>query len=162
MPGPPARGVDTLYNVAEVCGTASDSCSSLAVLQMASIRDCLLDNDCERLWDACSRQPWTVSREDWYAGHCLPNPSNVASTLCQWRLQEEPGDCQLKIGGLTRCTSMRRVSTLCSPLTPLHPWQHDPPLSSKIVIDLSNHTPVQTSESRGLGNLAEERTSLVC
>jgi hypothetical protein len=28
---------------------ASNSCSPLAVLQMASIRDCLLGNDCERL-----------------------------------------------------------------------------------------------------------------
>ena len=84
----------------------------LAVLQMASIRDCLLDNDCESLWDACNRPPWTVSREDWYAGHFLPNRSNVASTPCQWRLQEEPGHGQLKIGGLTHYVSMRRGSTL--------------------------------------------------
>jgi hypothetical protein len=46
-------------------------------------------------------------------------PSLHLSTL---RLQEEPGHGQLKIGGLTRCVSMRRVSTLCSPLTPLHPF----------------------------------------
>jgi hypothetical protein len=131
-----------------VC-TASDTCSSLAVLQMASIRDCLLDNDCELLWDACSRPPWTVSREDWYAGHFLPNPSNVASTPRQLGLQEEPGHGQLKIGGLTRCISMRRVSTLCSPLTPLHPWQHNPPLPSKIVIDLSNHTPCKFPSPEG-------------
>ncbi len=68
----PLRTVMTPYTMLQeyvvVC-KASDSCSSLAVLQMASIRDCLLDNDCERLWDACSRLPWTVSKEDWYAGH---------------------------------------------------------------------------------------------
>ena len=56
---------------------------------------------------------------------------------------------QLKIGGLTRCIFMRRVSTLCSPLIPLHPWQHDPPLPSKIVIDLSNHTPCKLPSPEG-------------
>ncbi len=91
---------------------ASDSCSSLAVLQMAPISDCLLDNDCELPWNACSRPPWTVSREDWYAGNFLPNPSNVSSTPCQWRLQEKPGHGQLKIGDLTRCVSMRPHSVL--------------------------------------------------
>jgi hypothetical protein len=44
---------------------------------------------------------------------------------------------------------MRRVSTLCPPLTPLHPWQHDPPLPSKIVIDLSNHTPYKLVSPEG-------------
>ncbi len=75
----------------------------------------------------------------------------MASTPCQWRLQEEPGSGQLKIG-LTRCICMRRVSTLCSPLsplTPLHPWQHDPPLPSNIVIDLSNHTPCKLLSPEG-------------
>ncbi len=44
---------------------------------------------------------------------------------------------------------MRSVSTLCSPLTPLHPWQHDPPLPSKIVMDLSNHTPCKRLSPEG-------------
>ena len=114
-----------------------------------SVTACWIMIDCERLWTACSRPPWTVSREDWYAGHSFPHPSNVASTLCQWRLQAESGSGQLKIGGLTRCISMRRVSTLCSSLTPLHPWQHDPPLPSKIVIDLSTHTPCKLPSPEG-------------
>ncbi len=51
----PLRTVLTPYTMLQeyvvVC-EASDSCSSLAVLQIASIRDCLLDNDCELLWEA--------------------------------------------------------------------------------------------------------------
>ncbi len=128
----PLRTMMTPYTMLQeyviVC-KASDSTNPLTVLQMASIHDCLLDNDCERLRDACSRP---VSRENWYAGHFLPNPSNVASTPCQCRLQEDPGHGQLKIEGFTRCVSMRRVSTLCSPLIPLNPWQHAPPYPRRL------------------------------
>jgi hypothetical protein len=109
---------------------------------MALIRDCLLDNDRERLRDACSRSPWMVSREDWYAGHFLPNSSIGALIPRSWRLREEAGQGQLKLGNIARCISARRVLKLCSPPVPLplHPLQPDPPLPSKVVIDVSNHT----------------------
>jgi hypothetical protein len=100
-----------------------------------------------------------VSREDWVAGHFLLNPSNVASAPWYWRLQEEPGHGQLKIGSLASCVSTPSVSTLCSPLTPRHPsgWQHDPPLPSKIVIDLSNHTPCKLLSPEGWEILRRNR-----
>ena len=123
-----------------IVGTVSDSCFPLAVLQMAMIRDCLLDNDQERLRDACSRSPWMVSREDWYAGRFLPNSSTGALLPRNWKLKEAAGQGQLKLGNIARCISARRGSKLCSPPAPLHPWQRDPPLPSKVVIDVSNHT----------------------
>ena len=138
------RAVMTPYMMLQeyvIVGTVSDSCSPLAVLQMALIRDCLLDNDRERLRDACSRSPWIVSREDWYAGHLLPKSSMGAPIPRNWRLQEEAGQGQLKLGNIARCISARRVSKLCSSPVQLHPWQQDPPLPSKVVIDVSNHTP---------------------
>ena len=113
------RAVMTPYMMLQeyviVC-TVSDSCLPFAVLQMALIRDCLLDNDreLERLRDACSRSPWMVSREDWYAGHFLPNFSIGALIPRSWRLREEAGQGQLKLGNIARCISARRVSKLCS------------------------------------------------
>ena len=118
------RAVMTPYMMLQeyvIVGTVSDSCSPLAVLQMALIRDCLLDNDRERLRDACSRSPWMVSREDWYAGHFLPNSSMGAPIPRNWRLQEEAGQGQLKLGNIARCISARRVSKPCSLPVPLHP-----------------------------------------
>jgi hypothetical protein len=68
---------------------ASDSCSPLAVLQMTRICDCLLDDDREQLWDACSRSPCTVSREDWYVGHLFRTPP-------YWLQPLVIGDCRSK------------------------------------------------------------------
>ena len=83
-----------------IVGTVSDSCLPLAVLQMALIRDCLVDNDRERLRDACSRSTWMVSREDWYAGHFLPNSSTGAQIPRNWKLKEATGQGQLKLGNI--------------------------------------------------------------
>ena len=117
------RAVMTPYMMLQeyviVC-KASDNCSPLAVLQTALISDCLLDSDRERLRDACSRSPWMVSMEDWYAGHFLQNSFIGAPIPRNWRLQEEAGQGQLKLGNIARCISARRVSKLCSPPVPLH------------------------------------------
>jgi hypothetical protein len=81
---------------------------------------------------------------------CFPNPSNVAPTPCNWKLQEEAGHGQVKIGSLASCFFTRRVSAPCSPPAPFHPWQHDPPLLSKVVINLLNHTPCKLPSPEGL------------
>ena len=146
------RAVMTPYMMLQeyvIVGTVSDSCLPLAVLQMALIRDCLVDNDRERLRDACSRSPWMVSREDWYAGRFLPNSSTGALLPRNWKLKEAAGQGQLKLGNIARCISARRGSKLCSPPAPLHPWQRDLPLPSKVVIDVSNHTPCALPSPEG-------------
>ncbi len=51
--------------------------------------------------------------------------------------------------GFCQKVSFKQRSLLCSPLTTLHPWQHDPPLPSKIAIDLSNHTPCKLLSPEG-------------
>jgi hypothetical protein len=104
---PLANGNDSLHDEAGVCDCniivymASFSCSPLAALQMALPRDSLLDHDREWLWDACSRPPWTVSREDWYAGHFFSNSSIVAPSSRNWRLQEEAASGHDQIGSIT-------------------------------------------------------------
>ena len=90
-----------------------------------------------------------MSREDRYAGHFFLSSSVGAPIPRNWRLQEEAGQGQLKLGKIARCFSTRRESTLCSPPAPLHPWQHEPPLPSKVVIDVSNHNPCALPSPEG-------------
>ncbi len=47
-----------------IVSSATDDSAPLAALQLGLVRDCLLDSDRELLRDACSRPPWTVTREE--------------------------------------------------------------------------------------------------
>ena len=61
-----------------------------------------------------------------------------------WRLQQARDELQPLVG-LGQGILTRRESyctlTLVRPFTPTYIWQTEPPLPSKIVVDLSNHTP---------------------
>ena len=84
----------------------------------------------------------------------------VRRTLCPKLLHRGPNPSQLEAegSGWSGSAQARKHSAmyigaswskLCSPPAPLHPWQRDPPLPSKVVIDVSNHTPYALPSPEG-------------
>ena len=119
----------------------------VGVFEASLLRDILKDNAADRLSEACSRPPWRISREDlnfWFP--CIRREGPVIAQSAQplWRLQPA-GDGLQQLVGLGQGILTRRESycklTLARPFTPTYIWQTEPPLPSKIGVDLSNHTP---------------------
>ena len=107
-------------------------------MQTALVRDTLKGADCERLDVACGRPCWRVTTNDYYAGHCF-NKQEVSKPL-SWNLQ--PGNSsQTEFTGLVQYISQRRRRIAPLPVSTPQPWQADPPLPSRIVIDVSHHHP---------------------
>ena len=77
----------------------------------------------------------------------------VCRTFFPELLHRGSNPSQLETAGRGRLWSAQarkhRVSTSCSTPAPLHPWQDDFPLPSKVVIDVSNHTPCNLSSPEG-------------
>jgi hypothetical protein len=119
---------------------AVDDATPLTVLQMALVRDCLIGADRERLRDACARPCWTVAQDEYYAGHHFTE-SCECGTAPGWKLQPASSTGQLEITGLVRCIAQRRHGKVPCPVVILHPWQAEPPLPSKVTIDISHHLP---------------------
>ena len=119
----------------------------VGVFEASLVRDVLKDNAADRLSEACSRPPWRISREDlncWFPCIRREGPAIAQSAQPLWRLQPA-GDGLQQFVGLGQGIHTRRESfgkgTLTRPFTPTYIWQTEPPLPSKIVVDLSNHTP---------------------
>ena len=116
----------------------TDDEAPLTVMQTALVRDCLKGADRERLDVACGRPCWRVTTNDYYAGHCF-NKQEVSKPL-SWNLQ--PGNSsQTEFTGLVQYISQRRRRIAPLPVSTPQPWQADPPLPSRIVIDVSHHHP---------------------
>jgi hypothetical protein len=64
-------------------------------------------------------------------------------------LQEEGGRGQLKMIGLVQYLFKHPTSLCFSPPVESHPWQTDPPLPSKVVIDITHHLPRQLQSPNG-------------
>jgi hypothetical protein len=58
-----------------------------------------------------------------------------------WQLQPTGGEGMQRLAGLSQGIYRRREPTIISSSTPSYIWQTDPPLLSKIVVDLSKHIP---------------------
>ena len=117
------------------------------MFEASLVRDVLKDNAADRLSEACSRPPWRISREDlncWFPCIRREGPAIAQNAQPLWRLQPA-GDGLQQFVGLGQGIHTRRESfgkgTLTRPFTPTYIWQTEPPLPSKIVVDLSNHTP---------------------
>ena len=118
----------------------ADDATPLTVLHMALVRDCLIGADRERLKDACTRPRWTVAHDEYYAGHHL-TAFGESGTAPGWKLQARGPAGQTELTGLVQYITHRRSGALSRPIIILHPWQADPPLPSKVVIDISHHLP---------------------
>ena len=119
---------------------AVDDTTPLTILQMALVRDCLIGADRERLKDACARPSWTVAQDEFYAGHYFTG-SRECGTAPSWKLQAANSTGQLELTGLVLCITQRRHGIVPRPTVILHPWQMEPPLPSRITIDISHHLP---------------------
>ena len=116
----------------------TDDDAPLTVMQMALVRDCLKGADRERLDEACGRPNWTVTKAEYYAGHCIHKPDGCRPPT--WKLQVG-STAQTEITGLVQYITQRRCERRPRPAHILQPWQTDPPLPSRIVIDVSHHHP---------------------
>ena len=120
---------------------AVDDTTPLTVLRTALVRDCLLGADRERLRDACARPRWTVAQDEFYAGHYFTGSHERRGSPPSWTLQPADSSCQLALTGLVRCITQRRRVIVPRPAVILHPWQVEPPLPSRVTIDISHHLP---------------------
>ena len=109
-------------------------------MQMALVRDCLKGADRERLDEACGRPncQWTVTKDEYYAGHRIHQPNGCRSPT--WKLQVG-SSAQTEITGLVQYITQRSCERRPRLVSTLQPWQTDPPLSCRIVIDVSHHHP---------------------
>ena len=107
---------------------------------MALVRDSLIGVDRESLKDACTRPHWTVAHDDYYAGHHFTS-SGGSGAAPGWKLLAGGPSGQMELAGLAQYIIHRRGCAMPRPALVLHPWQADPPLPSKVVIDISHHLP---------------------
>jgi ribonuclease HI len=119
---------------------AEEDTTPLTVLQVALVRDCLIGADRERLRDACARPCWTVAQDEFYAGHYF-TCSRECGAAPSWKLQPTDSSGQLELTGLVRYITKRRQVRAPRQAVTLHPWQAEPPLPSRVTIDISHHLP---------------------
>ena len=117
----------------------ADEDAPITVMQVALVRDCLMGADRERLADACGRPCWTVTEEEYYADHCFSALSGDGPLT--WKLQTGNSTDQTTLTGLVQYISQRRSGVGLRLISPPQPWQADPPLPSRIIIDVSHHHP---------------------
>jgi hypothetical protein len=108
-------------------------------------RNCLVTRVTpERAWalslvEACSRPCWTVTRDEFHGDHCFTG-SRGSDAAPTWKLQSDPAG-QMKFIGVVQYISQRRCWDVPRPVVVAHPWQADPPLPSRITIDVAHHHP---------------------
>ena len=125
-----------------------DQAHQVGVIGMALVRDSLKDNGVDSLAEACRRPSWLVSREEfnvWFPSTRWERAKEEQSTQLSWQLLPTGVDGQQQLAGLSQGIIRRREPTIriTKSLIPSYIWHTDPPLPSKIVVDLSNHTPKQ-------------------
>ena len=111
----------------------------VAVLSLALVRDCLLGDGRESLYEACCRPHWVVDQADFYA-RCSTT-TRPDCNPASWQLQHRARDGQLVLTGLVQYISERQRPRVQRPAVAPHPWQADPPLPSNVTIDLTHHCP---------------------
>ena len=117
-----------------------DDEAPLTALHMALVRDCLLGAGRECMMEACSRPQWTVSRDEYYDGCFFPESEKLC-VVPGWCLQSGGPAGQRVLHGLVQFIVQNQRSRIQRPAVMVHPWQVDPLLSSKIIIDTSHHCP---------------------
>jgi ribonuclease HI len=125
-----------------------DQKQRVGVIGMPLIRDSLKDNGRDNLAEACHRPSWIVSREEvnvWFPSTRWDRSKEEQSTQLSWQLLPTGVDGQQQFSGLSQGIVRRRESTvrITRALIPSYIWHTDPPLPSKIEVDLSNHLPKQ-------------------
>ncbi len=116
---------------------------------MALVRDSLKDSGVESVSDACCGNVAAI--HGWYLARILtfgslpPGGKGQSKHGKGQRKQLQPtgGEGMQRLAGLSQEIYRRREPTIISSLTPSYIWQTDPPIPSKIVVDLSNHIPTQ-------------------
>ena len=108
----------------------TDEDAPLTVMQMALVRDCLKGADRQRLDEACGRPNWTVTKAEYYAGHCIRKPDGCSSPT--WKLQVG-SSAQTERTGLVQYITQRRCERRPRLVNILQPWHTDPLLPSRIV-----------------------------
>jgi hypothetical protein len=81
--------------------------------------------------------------------HLLSTMQVITSLLLARVVLPQAGNCrlrarpvgQMELAGLVQYIIQRRRCALPHPAGILHPWQADPPLLSKVIIDISHHLP---------------------
>ena len=117
----------------------TDEDAPLTVMQTALVRDCLRGADRERLDAACGRPCWSVNKNEYYAGHGLHKLSGCRAL--SWKLQPGSSPAQSEMRGLVQYVTHRSGGSGQHLVSTPQPWQTDPPLPPRIVIDLSHHHP---------------------
>ena len=80
----------------------------LTVLQIALVRDCLLEAGCGMLHDACSRPPWTVRPEDRHTGYSFLGGNKLGTQHSTWKLNADGSGGQMTILSLEQYFSTHR------------------------------------------------------
>ena len=111
-----------------------DDEAPLTALHMALVRDCLLGAGRECMMEACSRPQWTVSRDEYYDGCFFPESEKLC-VVPGWCLQSGGPAGQRVLHGLVQFIVQNQRSRIQRPAVMVHPWQVDPLLSSKIIIE---------------------------
>jgi hypothetical protein len=130
-----------------VRSTINDA-APLTVLQIALVRDCLLEDGSATLHEACNRPQWTVRLAYRFAGYFFPKTLNMLHPT--WKLNAIGSDGQMTISSLTQYFSTRRKTSVQPPPVPFHPWQTEPALPHTVIIDTSHHNPTQLPSPDGL------------
>ena len=117
---------------------AGDCAHQFAFLNIALIRDCLMDCGAETLAEACHRQQWLVSKSEFDTWFNLTSPTLVRH-LPHWRLSDGGhGGQQVKCCAVQSVRPRRNARLHETPrLVP--PWQAHPPFQDLANLDLSNH-----------------------
>jgi len=131
-----------------VARPACDESAPLTVMSLALVRDCLRGTSGEGLREVCSRPQWKVSSADFYAGVFVAR-AETDHIAPGWRLNAGGPHGQTTMVNVVQSISMRRTLAVPRPVVPPHPWQADPPLPSRVVIDTSHHHPLQLSSPEG-------------
>ena len=117
---------------------AGDCAHQFAALNIALVRDSLMDCGMETLAEACTRDPWLVAKSELDTWFDLSSP-NLAGDLPLWRLSDGGRGGQRVICGAVQSVRPRRNALLYESPRLLPPWQIHPPLPDLVSLDLSNH-----------------------
>ena len=145
----PLRQVVSPYPFREelvIVRSTTNDAAPLTVLQIALVRDCLLE-DGTTLHEACNRPQWTVRLADRFAGYFSPKKLNMLHPT--WKLNATGSDGQMTISSLKQYFSTRRKTSFQLPPVPFHPWQTEQALPHTMVIDTFHHNPTQLPSPEG-------------
>ena len=83
--------------------------STVQPAALSFVRECLLANGIETLWEACNRPPWLAAQNALYEWYIPSRHAIVNSSGQQWRLQEGESDGQECMAGVAQGLKRWRV-----------------------------------------------------